>query len=118
MTPISGGDPDLCVSQDTQHPSPTTATCTWSAAGAGADDLTIQATDPNLRAGSPIYVAVTDGAGGGTTATTFTLLGVTGAGQQPGDGAVVLEPGVPQRVQMQPQESRYAEDPPPPPPPS
>ena len=37
VTPLSGSDPDLCISQTITRPDPLTGTCRWSGDSAGAD---------------------------------------------------------------------------------
>ena len=48
VTPLSGGDPDLCISQTTTRPDPSTGTCRWSGDSAGADRVLIPAAELDL----------------------------------------------------------------------
>lgn len=56
VTPVSGGNPDLCISQTTTRPSPTTSSCHWSGDGNGADLVHIIASELDLS--KPLYVGV------------------------------------------------------------
>mgnify|MGYP006208856459 CR=1 FL=1 len=102
VTPLSGGNPDLCISQTTTRPAPSTSTCHWSGDSAGADRVLIPASELDLT--RPLYVGVLDGRQGGIASTSFTVLVTLQPGGSGGgvcgtvSGACVLVPGVPQRL--------------------
>ena len=100
VTPLSGGNPDLCISQTTTRPDHSTGTCRWSGDSAGADRVLIPAAE--LDATKPLYVGVLDGGQGGIARTSFAVLVTldpSGVCSTVG-GACVLVPGVPQRLVM------------------
>ena len=100
VTPLSGGNPDLCISQTTTRPDPSTGTCRWSGDSAGADRVLIPAAELDVT--RPVYVGVLDGGQGGVARTTFAVLVTldpSGVCSTVG-GACVLVPGVPQRLVM------------------
>ena len=104
VTPLSGGNPDLCISQTTTMPAPSTSSCRWSADSAGADHVLIPASEIDLT--KLLYVGVLDGRQGGIASTSFAVLvslQPSGSGSGSGvcgtvSGACVLLPGVPQRL--------------------
>ena len=100
VTPLSGSDPDLCISQTITRPDPLTGTCRWSGDSAGADRVLIPAAELDVT--RPLYVGVLDGGQGGVASTSFAVLVTldpSGVCSTVG-GACVLVPGVPQRLVM------------------
>ena len=104
VTPLSGGNPDLCISQTTTRPAPSTSSCHWWGNSTGTDRVLIPASQLDLT--KPLYVGVLDGRQGGIASTSFAVLVAlqpSGSGSGSGvcstvSGACVLVPGVPQRL--------------------
>ena len=71
VTPLSGGNPDLCISQTTTRPAPSTSSCHWWGNSTGTDRVLIPASQLDLT--KPLYVGVLDGRQGGIPSTSFAV---------------------------------------------
>ena len=94
LTPMSGGDPNIFISQGS-----TPSSSGWSSASVGADTLVIMASDPKLKQDdSPFHIRV-ELASNTSANSSYTISAASAAPDQPFE--VHLRPGWPTTFEMQ-----------------